>query len=97
MPVYKLAEEMSYEELLGWLVYLDRRPVGWREDERTFKLLQAQGVKGKITEIFPSLRSIYTPTNDNEIKDGIVDVNNLKGSFLFHKMASAIGGDELVL
>lgn len=95
MPVYKLAEEMPYDELLAWIHYFDRRPIGWRDDERTFKLLQAQGVKGKIVDIFPTLKSIYNPERSANLSEGMIAVSNLKGSFLFHQMVGALGGDEL--
>ena len=71
---------MTYEELLGWFAYLEKRPVGWREDDRSFKLLQAQGVKAKPWGIFPSLDAIYNRKgSDNPI-------NSLKGSVMFQKM-----------
>ena len=47
MPVYKLLEEMPYEEFSKWLEYFRRRPVDWRADDRVFKVLQTQGVKDK--------------------------------------------------
>jgi hypothetical protein len=88
---------MPYDELLAWIYYFDKRPVGWREDERTFKLLQAQGVKGKIVDIFPTLRNVYNQERSEELAEGMIAVSNLKGSFLFHQMAGALGGDELPL
>jgi len=57
MPVYKLCE-MPYEEFLGWLHYFKMRPADWREDQRTYMLLSAQGVKKKPEEIFASLQAI---------------------------------------
>jgi len=58
MPVYKLLDEMPYEEFLGWNQFFTSRPVGWREDYRTSLLLSAQGVKKKGSEIFDSLKTI---------------------------------------
>ena len=92
MPVYKLAEEMPYEEFLGWLSYLEQRPAGWQEDDRTFKLLQAQGVKEKGWNIFPSLNAIYNKKPENE--EGF-SANGFKASLMFHKMLGAKGGDKL--
>jgi hypothetical protein len=92
MSVSKLLDEMTYEELQGWLSYLEQRPIGWREDDRTHKLLQAQGVKEKPWALFPSLDAIY---NRNR-KEGF-DVNNLKNSAIFQKMLAAKGGDKLNL
>jgi hypothetical protein len=85
--------ELPYEELLGWLAYFDKRPIGWREDDRTHKLLSVQGVKEKPADIFPSLRPIYHPTPANA--DGMIDMNNLKRSAFFQRIISAKGGDKL--
>jgi hypothetical protein len=57
MPVYKVLD-MPYEEFTGWFKYFNQRPVGWREDNRTAMLLNAQGVKKKPHELFSSLAAI---------------------------------------
>jgi hypothetical protein len=93
MPVYKLLDEMPYEELSGWFDYFSQRPVGWRDDDRTAKLLQAQGVKEQSHKLFPSLKAIYF----KESKDGDFDVNKFKASGIFSKMLTAKGGDKLSL
>lgn len=94
MPVYKLLEEMPYEELLCWFSYLDSRPIDWRDDDRTFKFLQTQGYKGKPWEAFMSLKSIYQPSKPIA-SDNRINIGNLKSSLLFHKMLSAKKGDLL--
>ncbi len=73
---------MPYEELLGWYNYFERRPVGWRSDDRTAKLLQVQGVKQKPSEIFSSLITIYNSSKPKKDK-------GLNKSLLFQKMLSA--------
>lgn len=83
---------MTYEELLGWHNYFERRPVGWQEDDRTMKLLQAQGVKEKPWSIFPSLDKIYNKPKSDEF-----DPASFKASLLFNKMLGAKGGDKLEL
>lgn len=88
MPVYKLFEEMPYEELLGWIAYFDRRPIGWREDLRTSYIMGTFGDKRRPTEMFPSLATIYASSNQNA-------GTSLKGSLLFSRMLSAKGGDKL--
>lgn len=95
MPIYKLKHEMTYEELLGWINYFERRPVGWRDDDRAHKIMQTNGCEVKATEIFSSLTPIYKPAN--KLPDGMIDPNNLKGSVLFQKMLGAVGGDKLDL
>lgn len=95
MPVYKLADEMPYDEFLKWFAFFENRPVGWREDDRTFKLLQAQGVKAKACEVFASLAAIQgRQTGGNS--DG-VDLSNFKKSFAFRMVAGARGGDIIPL
>jgi hypothetical protein len=59
MPVYKIESEMPHKEFSNWMRFLNNRPVGWREDQRTFLLLKANGFKGKPTDLFPALKPIY--------------------------------------
>lgn len=84
---------MPYEELLGWINYFDQRPVDWRDDDRTYKFLQTQGVKTKPWQIFPSLNAIYNSKKEDE---GF-NANKFKASLMFHKMLSATKGDKLDL
>jgi hypothetical protein len=65
IPIYKLLNEMPYDELLGWFAYLERRPVDWRDDLRASYLLQAQGVKEKPSKLFPSLEAITKKADDS--------------------------------
>ena len=95
MPVYKLFSEIPYDEYIGWIKYFEKRPIGWREDDRTYKLLQTQGVKEKAGSIFPTLNAIYTSSSETSTEGE--DPLNIKGSFLFHKMLGAKGGDKLDL
>jgi len=84
---------MPYTEFVGWLRYFEMRPEGWREDDRTFKLLQAQGVKAKPETIFSSLRAIYGAHEDK--KEGQLNVNSLRGSALYSKITQAKGGEKI--
>ena len=68
MPVYRLAAEMPYEELLHWFEYFKIRPPGWQEDQRVSMLLQAQGVKEKPEKLFPSLKAIKENRYSSEEK-----------------------------
>jgi len=92
MTVRQLKDEMYYDELLKWISYLDQRPVDWRADDRTFKLLQAQGYKGKPEAAFQSLARIYRPVIS---ADGKMSANMIQGSAFFQKMLSAKGGDDV--
>lgn len=97
MPVYQIYEQMTYEELLGWYNYLERRPVGWREDDRIYKVLQTQGAKEKPWRYFSSLDAIYNQSSKEETKENLVSARSLKNSLLFTNMLSAKGGDKLEL
>ena len=84
---------MDHEDFIKWQLYFERRPYGWREDDRTAKLLAAQGVKEKPYNIFPSLQALRpkaSATTDGRLND------SFKGSFLYQKMLSARGGDKVV-
>jgi len=87
--------EMPHEALLGWLDYFERRPVGWREDYRTFLFLKTQGFKGKPEEVFQSLRPIFNPPVDDDEKKAAM--KTFKGSQLFNKITKAKGGKVLDL
>lgn len=82
-----LLETMPYTELLGWFQYFEKRPVGWRDDLRAAYLLQAQGVKKKPAEVFPSLRQIGS--SGNKLAD------SLKGSAFYQMMMKAKGGEQV--
>jgi len=94
MPVYELADNMPYLELLGWMDYFERRPIGWREDDRTHKILQSAGVKAKGTEIFASLARMHERARATVI-DGQISTGKLQGSSMFAKLLSAKGGDNI--
>jgi len=76
---------MPYVELLKWVSFFNRRPIGWREDQRTYMLLSAQGLKEEPEKLFPTLRAL---------KEGIpVERKALpKGKFL-DMMLTARDGD----
>ena len=88
---------MDYDELQKWLAYFNERPVGWRDDDRFFKLLAAWGQKGEPYNIFQSLIPIYKPVNRKDEEDNTLDVNKFKQSFMYSKMLSAKGGDRIEL
>jgi hypothetical protein len=96
MPVYKIAQEMTYEEFLGWLDYFEKRPPEWRADDRAYKYLQTQGVKEKPWSIFASLNAIYN-SKKAPVQDGMVDASSFKSSLMFSKMMGAVNGDKLSL
>jgi hypothetical protein len=75
---------MPYDEFVKWQQYFEIRPVGWREDDRTLKLLQIQGFKGAPDEVFMSFASMKK-SNDN----------GLKNSMVFNLIRNAKGGVKL--
>jgi hypothetical protein len=66
LPVYVLLEEMPYNELRGWIEFFEKRPIGWREDNRTSMILQAFGVKEKPEKIFRSIEIIKAQLRKQE-------------------------------
>jgi hypothetical protein len=91
IPVYKLEQEMPYEELLAWFSYFEQRPPGWQDDDRTFKLMQTVGgYKGGPETVFPSLAAVKKSSEKSKTPE-----STLKGSMLFAKMLGAVGGDKL--
>jgi|APGre2960657404_1045060.scaffolds.fasta_scaffold25755_3 hypothetical protein len=85
MPVYRLLKEMPYEELLGWFEYFKQRPVGWQDDQRTYMLLQAQGVKEKPERLFNSLAALKRANNEDENRLA----NSIITSGLLNKLQNA--------
>jgi hypothetical protein len=93
IPVYKILDEMPYEELLGWYAYFDLRPIEWRDDDRSFKFLQTQGFKGKPWEVFPSLEKIYN--QKIELEEDQLNIRSLKSSFFMQKILESQNGEKL--
>jgi hypothetical protein len=64
-----IQNEMAYEEFLKWILFFKERPLGWREDQRTYMLLRAQGAKGKPEDFFPTLRMLKQKEVERQIPD----------------------------
>jgi hypothetical protein len=79
---------MPYTELLKWVNYFNTRPVGWREDQRTFLLLKANGFKGEGEDLFASLKQMKKNQLDAQTEDRAIP----KGKFL-ESMLKAVNGD----
>lgn len=88
MSVYSLEKEMPYTELLKWLEFFRRRPVGWREDHRTSMLMNAAGVKEPGHKMFQSLLAIK-----ERAEMVLVDDKALPKGRLLEMMLTAKGGD----
>lgn len=76
---------MPYDEFLKWQQYFEANPIGWREDDRTLKLLQVQGFKGEPSSVFTSFARLKKKS----------DAESLKASAMFKMMQSSVGGDAL--
>lgn len=79
---------MPYTELLKWISFFNSRPIGWREDQRTYLLLKSFGFKGSPESLFASLKQIKQNQVHNQKPDQAVP----KGKFL-EKMLKAVNGD----
>lgn len=88
MPLYKIKNEMPYDEYITWLAFFEKKPIGWKEDLRTAYIMNALGDKRKPNDIFPGLTALYKKSSPEE---------GFKGSALFHKLLTAKGGDKLDL
>jgi len=91
-PLYELLENMSFQEFNLWMEYFNQRPIGWREDERTFRLLRAAGVKSNPEALFSSLAAMKKHENKRTPRP----VPGA-GSFLHTAMMNAKGGVKLDL
>ena len=89
--MYKLQKEMPYTELLKWVSFFKHRPVGWREDYRTYLLLKAQGYKGKPEDLFQSLRAIKEKREQDLYK---ADDKAMPAGQFLRMMKNATGGDD---
>ena len=87
-------DEMPYEEFLAWCAYFEERPPGWQEDNRTFKLLQAQGFKGNPEDIFQSLGKVFKQREVEHV-DGMLKHPQLTGTSFLDKLKKAKGGEQL--
>lgn len=94
LTVSYLKHHMDYDELLGWHDYFARRPIGWKEDSRTYMLLSAQGVKESGDSLFPSLAVIKQETEAAK-DEGKISTKELKSSVFFQQMLSGIDGDSI--
>jgi hypothetical protein len=90
MPVYKLSEEMPHDEYLKWFAYFNKRPLGWREDQRIYRILQAMGIKAKPDAIFETLAQLKT-AHDEAILANQTDMRNFKRSVLFKALSQGNG------
>lgn len=90
MPLYKLVDEMPYDEYLAWFEFMRQRPPGWAEDRRTFLMLSVHAANLKPESIFPTLAQIAKVAG--EAKTGL---DSLKSSAFFAQMLNSHGGDNL--
>ena len=93
MPVYKVVQ-MPYDEFLGWISYFEHRPIGWRDDLRTMKVLQSNGVKARPEALFESIAKLKKSEDERTnqfVNKGQVSSNNLMRSALFSKILLSEG------
>jgi hypothetical protein len=93
MPVYVLLEEMPYDELVNWTKYFNTRPIGWREDNRAYMLLAAQGVKEKPESLFSSLAIIKQARN--KVPEEQRTASSLLSSGLLSRLQSAAASNNI--
>ena len=84
---------MPMDEWMRWFEYLRLRPVGWREDHRTYMIMSALGVKEKPDKIFSSLAQMKKA--EEKWNDAQQNMGSLRNSQLLSLLSSATGGDKL--
>jgi hypothetical protein len=82
MPLYKLLNEMPYQEYLAWIEFFKLRPPGVSEDYRAAMIIAAFAPKAPLDKIFPSLQQKEASIGES-----------LKKSSVFAHMLNAKGGD----
>ena len=87
IPLYRLLDEMPYEEYLAWIEYSKVRPIGMAEDYRAAMIMSAFNDKIPIEKVFPSLKPAAKASS----------VNGLENSMFFLKMQNSVGGKKLEL
>ena len=85
MPLYKLVEEMPYEEYVGWTHFFSRETTEWRSDYRTLLLMQTFGFTGKGENVFSSLKKLNARAN--------AKINSSSAIMPF--LMKAVGGDKI--
>jgi hypothetical protein len=83
IPLYKLLEEMPYQEYITWLTFLKKRPIGIREDYRAAAIIKSLSKDAPITEMFPSL----APKNEGATEL----ISSIKSSKIFSLMKTSVG------
>ena len=72
-------------------MYFEQRPVGWRDDERFMKILQAIGFKSRPEAIFESLAKLKKHADAYEGENRMI--RSLRQSAMYQSMLGAVGGD----
>lgn len=87
-PVYKILEEMPFDEMIKWHEYLQVRPYGWREDRRTALTMSALGATVDINQTFPTLANLGRNVSET------TTVKSLANSKFFDFMLNSSNGDK---
>jgi len=92
MPVYKILDEMPYEEFQGWFKYLSVRPDGWKEDLRTYQIMSSFAPMKKGPEdIFGTVKAVF---ESEKAKQPKAIEGALPAGQMMSKLLRARGGDD---
>lgn len=90
MPVEEMLDSMSYHEYIGWLKFLKARPIGWREDLRTYYIMSSMApMKKSASEMFPTVKAVMASEEANKVK---IEEGALPSGVFLAKMLQAKGG-----
>ncbi len=95
--VSEIYANMTNEEFRGWQYYFSVRPHGWRDDDRAYKMMSADGMKAKPSDVFKSLEPIYNPPTVGPVKEGLFTSSAIKSSSFFNVLSKSIGGANIEL
>lgn len=88
LPLHKLVNEMSYDELLMWMEYFRRTPMGWKDDRRASLVMSSLSGSDDTYKAFPTLivmreesriKADTSAQSENLVKSGFLEMLVAKG------------------
>lgn len=87
-----MLNSMSYPEYIGWMKFLKDRPIGWREDLRTYYIMSSMApMKKTASEMFPTVNAVMQSEDRQKVK---IQEGALPSGAFLAKMMQAKGGDK---
>ena len=92
-PVYKLVQEMPYDEFQNWCAFFKEFPPPdeSRADFRAAMIMKSMGFKGDPGKVFPSLVSQKRREHEGSV------ASSIPGSYMQRLIESSVGGERIPL